>query len=265
MNDLLKISVVTVVYNAADSIVKTLQSVKEQTYKNIEFIVIDGGSQDATLSHIDSYADVISLLVSESDFGIYDAMNKGAALATGDYVTFLNAGDVYYSDSVLEDIFTMPGISNNDVVYGSNYYSVNNEMVLQKPRPLKLFYKGMPFNHQSSFVKTSVVKEYPFKNEVYRIQCEYHFLLSLYMNGYRFYCSPFIVATYEAGGYSDQNFLERTLESWLIIKRAGICDAKADAHYYGLVSQVMCGAKQVKIKRDWFLRLKKYLLYKRLD
>jgi len=82
---------VTVVYNAADSIVKTLQSVKEQTYENIEFIVIDGGSQDATLSLIDSYTDVINLLVSENDSGIYDAMNKGCLLASGHYITFLNA------------------------------------------------------------------------------------------------------------------------------------------------------------------------------
>lgn len=167
MRDLLKVSVVTVVYNAAASIVKTLQSVQNQTYKNIEFIVIDGGSTDAALSIIDEYTDIISTLVLEGDNGVYDAMNKGAELATGDFTTFLNAGDIYHSDAVVEKIFADDETTRFDVIYGSNYYHINKKMMLQVPRPLEMFYKGMSFNHQSAFV--SKIFGLEFKVAVYVI------------------------------------------------------------------------------------------------
>jgi glycosyltransferase involved in cell wall biosynthesis len=242
-----KISVITVVYNAADTIAKTLVSVRGQTYKNIEFIVIDGGSDDSTLSQIKEFDDIVSVQVSESDDGIYDAMNKGAGYATGEYITFLNAGDYYHSDDCLSEIFCDTGVLSYDVVYGSNYYFKNNKLFLQKPRPLADFYKGMPFNHQSVFVKSDLVKRYPFKHEVYRIQCEYQFLLNLYLSGAIFHEVDTIVAVYEAGGFSDMNFLERSLERWLIVKRTGICDAAVDKHYYSLVKQSFADTSDVNI------------------
>jgi glycosyltransferase involved in cell wall biosynthesis len=248
MYELPKITIVTVAYNASDSIVRTLESVKSQTYKNIEYIVIDGGSTDATLSSVNEYRDTVSVLISERDEGIYDAMNKGAAKATGEYITFLNAGDVYYSDQCLHDIFSDEGILEYDVIYGSNYYFKNNRNILQKPRPLSLFYKGMPFNHQSAFVKTDLVKKYPFRHEVYRIQCEYEFLLNLYLSKRSFHQVGNIVAIYESGGFSDRNFLERTLERWLIVKRANLYDPEVDRHYYELVSRVLKTGPEISRK-----------------
>jgi len=240
-----KISVITVTYNDAESLLKTMESVRSQSYPNIEYIVIDGGSSDSTLSYIKSFEDVISCFVSEADEGIYDAMNKGSKLAAGEYITFLNAGDYYYSDDCLERIFTEAEICSYDVIYGSNYYYKNRKMILQEPRPLELFYRGMPFNHQSVFVRSDLVKGSPFKHNVYRIQCEYQFLLDLYLRDCDFYKVDTIVAVYEAGGFSDVNFLERTLERWLIVKRAGICDETADQHYYSLVSGCFVDEDQV--------------------
>ena len=95
------ISVITVVYNAADTIADTLGSVASQTYSNIEYIVVDGGSSDGTLAVIEKYRDVITHFVSEPDAGIYDAMNKGIGLATGDVVGFLNADDIFADAGVL--------------------------------------------------------------------------------------------------------------------------------------------------------------------
>ena len=91
----LKISVVTVCYNAVDCIEETMLSVLDQTYPNIEYIVIDGGSSDGTADVIRKYADRLAYWVSEPDKGIYDAMNKGIVAATGDYINFMNAGDRY--------------------------------------------------------------------------------------------------------------------------------------------------------------------------
>lgn len=233
----MKISIVMVVYNAAESIARTLNSIIEQTYDELELIVIDGGSTDSTLSIIDKYKNNITLLISERDNGIYDAMNKGVRHATGVYTTFLNAGDVYYSDNCLTEMFRDKTVKQFDVVYGSNYYLKNDKMIYQEPRPLSTFYRGMPFNHQSVLVKTRLLKEYPFRNKIYNIQCEYDFLLNLYLSGYSFHYVDVVVAIYEAGGFSDQNFLERTLERWLILKRAKLKEPFIDEYYLGLITE----------------------------
>lgn len=102
----MKISIITVCLNAQDTIEDTFLSILNQTYKNTELIVIDGGSTDGTLEIIDKYKEKISSFISEPDNGIYDAMNKGIALATGDFIFFLNANDVFYNELVLEKVAT---------------------------------------------------------------------------------------------------------------------------------------------------------------
>ena len=101
----MKISVITVCYNDRERIEKTILSVLSQSYGNLEYIVIDGGSTDGTVDIIKKYANRIAYFVSESDEGIYDAMNKGLRKAVGEWVCFLNAGDLFVSESVLNTIF----------------------------------------------------------------------------------------------------------------------------------------------------------------
>lgn len=101
----LLISVVTVCYNAADTIEKTMLSVLNQTYHDIEYIIIDGGSTDGTVEIIRKYADRIAYWVSEPDKGIYDAMNKGIKVATGEWINFMNAGDEFVDEGVIEKLF----------------------------------------------------------------------------------------------------------------------------------------------------------------
>ena len=98
----MKISVVTVCYNSVDSIEETMLSVLNQTYSDVEYIIIDGGSTDGTVDIIKKYADRLVYWVSEPDKGIYDAMNKGIAAATGDYINFMNSGDRFASTNVIE-------------------------------------------------------------------------------------------------------------------------------------------------------------------
>lgn len=149
-----KISIITVVYNAESLIERTIKSVSEQSFKNIEFVIIDGGSTDNTLSVIQKYKNVIHCLISEKDKGIYDAMNKGLRLAKGEYVLFLNAGDELYEKDTLEKIF-----NNNttaDIFYGNTAVINKNGNIIADRRltpPEKLTWKslryGMCVSHQS--------------------------------------------------------------------------------------------------------------------
>ena len=115
-----KFSVITVTYNAGAVIEDTIQSVITQTYKNIEYIIVDGASTDKTMSIVNRYRDRIHTVVSEPDRGLYDAMNKGIRLATGDYMCFLNAGDELHEDDTLQLIVhSLAGLSElPDVIYG---------------------------------------------------------------------------------------------------------------------------------------------------
>ena len=114
-----KFSVITVTYNAEAVLEDTIQSVISQTYRHVEYIIVDGASKDKTLSIIDRYKDHIAKVTSEPDKGLYDAMNKGIRLATGDYLCFLNAGDSFHEDDTLQQmVHTLPGSELPDVVYG---------------------------------------------------------------------------------------------------------------------------------------------------
>ena len=114
-----KFSVITVTYNAEAVLEDTIQSVISQTYHHVEYIIVDGGSKDKTLSIADRYKSHIAQVVSEPDKGLYDAMNKGIRLATGDYLCFLNAGDSFHEDDTLQQmVHTLTGSELPDVLYG---------------------------------------------------------------------------------------------------------------------------------------------------
>lgn len=123
-----KISVVTVCYNAINDIEKTILSVINQTYSNIEYIIIDGGSTDGTMDIVNKYKDKIDVIVSEPDKGIYDAMNKGIDRATGDWINFMNAGDCFFNNVALENVFPRNYESVNfDILYGYQVHSFHME------------------------------------------------------------------------------------------------------------------------------------------
>lgn len=126
----LKISVITGSYNAQTTIGKCIESVLEQGFKNIQYIIIDGGSTDDTLKIIDRYKDKIDLIVSEPDQGVYDAMNKGIALAAGDIIGTLNADDYYASDDILQQIADAFLKQDTDIIYGDlDYVDINGNII----------------------------------------------------------------------------------------------------------------------------------------
>lgn len=158
---MLKISVVTVCYNAAATIEETIQSVLNQTYPNVEYIIIDGGSTDGTVDIIKRYADRVAYWVSEPDKGIYDAMNKGIAAATGDYINFMNAGDRFYEDKVLAK--TASAISehpaNENKIFLGDIMCLYCGDILGRVRAENRCSAWYTPPHQGIFLPTNIVKK----------------------------------------------------------------------------------------------------------
>ena len=199
-----KISVVTVVYNCAATIEKTMQSVINQSYSNIEYIIIDGKSIDGTLGIINRYNKYICKIVSESDHGIYDAMNKGIRQATGDYLIFMNSGDVFISDLICEKVAKK--IKETDIFYGDSI-AIDEESRIElmiKAKRLNSIYRGMIFSHQSVFTKLELLKKHPFDIR-FQISADFEQYISFFLEGYKFKYFPQIVSKTQIGGLSYSN------------------------------------------------------------
>ena len=123
----MKVSIITISYNNADTIEDTILSVINQDYKNIEYIIVDGVSKDATLEIINKYKSKITTFVSEKDKGIYDALNKGIALATGDVIGMIHADDLYENNTVISDIVDTFIKSETQAVYADLNYVDRND------------------------------------------------------------------------------------------------------------------------------------------
>jgi len=129
-----KISLITVTYNVRATIDRCIESVVAQKYKNVEYIIIDGGSTDTTIERINKYKDHITVFVSEPDKGVYDAMNKGIRHATGDIIGTLNADDFFASDDILESVAAMFTEQNADIAYGDLDYVDEQGKIIRKWR-----------------------------------------------------------------------------------------------------------------------------------
>lgn len=150
----MNISVITVSYNASENLEKTIRSVIHQTFPNLEYIIIDGGSNDNSVEVIKMYSKDIDVWVSEPDSGIYDAMNKGIRKATGEYVLMMNAGDVFYDEHVLEKVASL--FDDKDIVSGKALMS-NHIWLPAKEEELSLsFFITKSLNHQATFMKRSL-------------------------------------------------------------------------------------------------------------
>lgn len=196
-----KVTVVTVSYNAKDTVEKTILSVLHQSYSNIEYIVIDGGSTDGTVDIIQRYSDKIQHFISEPDKGIYDAMNKGIKLATGDWICYMNCGDRFFDNKVVEHVFTSAQISPLvKVIYGDTLKTMHNSTLYCKGYSIKSISKFQPFIHQSAFFSLSNKNDLFFKSEKYKITADYDVTCRLFKTygASAFQYIPLLIAVYEA-------------------------------------------------------------------
>jgi len=237
----IKISLITVVYNAVGLLERTINSVLAQTYPHIEYIIIDGTSTDGTLSIIEKYRTKIDTLISEKDKGIYDAMNKGLHNATGDYVLFLNAGDELYSTTTLQEIFSLS--PNADVYYG------NTKVIDEQGRELgdrrhtppkqltwKSFKYGMSVSHQSFIAKRTLCDNY---NAEYRIAADIDWVINILKKSSNIVNSRLFISKFLEGGTSSQRASKALKERFkIMVKHYGLFPTVVN-HSYILIRYIV--------------------------
>lgn len=185
----MKVTVITATYNSADTLESCIQSVLTQTCKNIEYLIIDGASTDGTPEILQKYKTQITKFVSEPDTGIYDALNKGLHLATGDIVGFLHADDLFENPEVLTQIVEIFQSKNCDAVYGNlTYISKDNPDKLirnwiSKPFTPGLLYKGWMPPHPTLFLHREVYEQFGSFDTSYSIAADYDFMLRIFSRG----------------------------------------------------------------------------------
>lgn len=187
------VSVITVVFNGAEKLEETIKSVLNQTYGNVEYIIMDGGSKDGTVDIIKKYEHQLAYWISAPDKGIYDAMNKAIDKATGEWINFMNCGDRFASPDVLE-LFAKE--YDADILYGDAVIQYTNFDATFRKHPLHTMWKHSPFCHQACFVKTSLMKEYKY-NLKYKIGADHDIFYRAYMEGKRFVSLPINICYFD--------------------------------------------------------------------
>lgn len=194
------ISVITVCYNAAKALEKTFQSIDRQDYPNIEYIVVDGGSTDDTALLLKKYGSIIDKQVSEKDYGIYDAMNKGVSMATGEWCCFINAGDTFVDNDTISKVFSEK--RNADVIYGDVVkYDKNGNANVKKAKSPRNSHR-MYFCHQSAFTRTECLRNTPYDIK-HRMSADFKLYKQLWKQGCSFLQLDFPISVFDTSGVSN--------------------------------------------------------------
>lgn len=219
-----KFSIITVTYNAGAVLEDTIQSVITQTYRNVEYIIVDGGSKDHTLDIINRYREHIHTLVSEPDKGLYDAMNKGICLATGDYLCFLNAGDELHEDDTLQlMVHSITGTELPDVLYGETAI-VDEEGHFLRMRRLsapedlnwKSFKDGMLVCHQAFFPRRELAEPYDLR---YRFSADFDWCIRIMKKSHTLHNTHLTLIDYLNEGMTTRNHRASLHERFRIMCR----------------------------------------------
>jgi glycosyltransferase involved in cell wall biosynthesis len=215
------LSVITIVYNNVRDIQRTMLSVLHQTYPNIEYVIVDGLSNDGTMDVIQKYKSRIAKLISEKDEGIYDAMNKGLAAATGDYVIFMNSGDEFFEADTVTKVFA--SAPDADIYYGDTEM-INNEGESLGQRRHKApeqftwrgFKYGMSISHQAIYIRRSLTEPY---DRQYQLSSDIDWIIRAAKKAKKIVNTHQYVAKYLVGGMSKTKHRQSLQERFDIMKR----------------------------------------------
>jgi glycosyltransferase involved in cell wall biosynthesis len=214
----IRVSLITVTYNAESTIERCIRSVIAQNYQNIEYIVIDGASTDSTLQIINRYVQNIQIIISEPDKGMYDALNKGIKLATGDITGILNADDYFASDDILADVATAFMHSNADILYGNLDFVDQNETIIRKWRT-KAYIRGdfdwgwMPA-HPTFYCRKSLFNSLGFYSLEHGTAADYELMLRfMHKTKINAYFLNKVMVKMQSGGMSNKHPVNR-INAW---------------------------------------------------
>ena len=227
---MIRISVITITYNAGRTLQRTLDSVRCQTYPHVEHLIIDGASSDDTVRIAEQYKTESPhevIIQSEPDKGLYDAMNKGLQKATGDYVVFLNAGDSLYAPDTLECVVKAAGFQSPAVVYGDTAItdSEGRFLHLRRHRPpqtltWRSFKKGMLVCHQAFYARLDIARRFPY-NLQYRHSADVDWCIRIMKEadrlGLPLVNANVIVANFEEGGDTTQHHRDSLFERFHVM------------------------------------------------
>lgn len=257
-----KITIVTICYNVVKDLEKTIESVKKQSYSNLEYIIIDGGSTDGTKEILNKYSDVIAKYISEPDKGIYDAMNKGIALSSGDWVSFMNAGDGFADEHVLTRVFAGKKYEQNvKVLYGDiMLYYPGQGFVRRDYSKYTRDEIAIMICHQSSFIEGNIIRRLRYDLK-YKIASDINTFYKIYSEGWQFQYLNMDIAKFEAvGGVSSKKLITVSSEIYDITGRSKCSIGWVKCWIRGFVKQQMMKfmGEKVYAKYQYNRLLKKY-------
>lgn len=200
------ITIITVVYNGIQSLENTILSVINQTYPNIEYIIQDGGSVDGTIDIIKKYETHITAWISKSDKGIYDAMNKSIINANGEWINFMNSGDSFVDNYVIEKIFEEKIFEEIKILYGNVHFVFDDKKLRRDCSPNSQAEMPSYICHQATFIRTSYIKKHPFDISL-KICADFKLVHDYYKSGGLFLYTDVDVANYDIFGFSYQNLI----------------------------------------------------------
>ena len=222
-------SIITVVYNNVKFIEDCIKSVISQSYPEIEYIIIDGDSNDGTLDVIERYRNRISTIVSEKDNGPYDAMNKGLKLARGDIISFLHSDDIYANNGIVSHIAGIFKTHNVESIYGDLVYVNKNNLdkIIRCWKSggysIKKIKMGWMLPHPAFFAKKTIYERCGYFNSSFKIAADYEFTLKLlYKHKVPVFYSPEILVKMRWGGVSNKNIVVKTVEDYKACRIYGL-------------------------------------------
>lgn len=216
-------SIITVCYNAEKVLERTIKSVINQKYRNFEYIIVDGKSDDSTMDIVKKYKSSIDCIISEPDKGLYDAMNKGILASSGDYIIFINADDSLADNDVLANVASLIHSQQpvKDVYYGNNRIVNEYGVFVNYPRDIKLLDHKWVVSHQALFAKSSLLRENLFDIS-YKYCADFKQISSLYLKGYSFdYLNLTISETPYDSGTTYDNYIKSTKEHFRVLRERG--------------------------------------------
>ncbi len=215
------VSIITVVYNRANTIEQCIKSVAEQTYPNIEYIIIDGESNDGTVEIINNNMEHVDQFISEQDTGIYNAMNKGIKLSKGEYVLLLNSDDWYHKETVSLLIAAASKTTSCSIIHANALAIGETGKATYEIKPWLndgIYTRGMPLRHETMLVPRKIYENYGIYNERYRILADYEFVIRLYKKNISFEHVDTALLYFRVNGISNTDIIKLQEERKLLFK-----------------------------------------------